>query len=164
MFVGKNSIRQISDQDYAHLQLQHNVERTTTLCHKSGGIAFGESLIGSGPLVSNVDQHLDQAELPGSIERKMFDRDTDKGLHPAIKPYLKRFNMFPLSSNHIEPSDPNLPSGQPQNFMAALQLTTSHCGSNCCCSCHRRSRFRSPRLLDSCIKPTLGLPVNPNLI
>lgn len=149
VFAGRNLIRKVSDQDYAHQQLQHNVERTTTLYHKSGGIVFGESLIGSGALASNVDRHLDQAEVPGSIERKLFHRDTEKMLHPATKPSFRRFNTFPLSPNHIEPSDPNLPSGQPQSFMASLQLTTSHCGSDCCCSCHRRSGFRSPSLLDN---------------
>ena len=143
VFAGRNTIR-ISEPEYAHQQLQHNVERDRTLCHKSGGIAFEESLIESGP-VSNADQHLHRAQFPGSIERKLSHSNTEEMLRPATKSSSRRFNTFPVS----EPNDPNLPSGQTQSSIALFELTTDHCGSDCCCSCHRRSLFRSPRLLDN---------------
>ena len=149
LFAGRNLIHNVSDQNYAHQQLQHNVERTTTLYHKSGGIALEESPIQSVPLVSNADQHLNQAQLSGSIERKLTHRNTEKMLYPATKPSFRRFNTFPPLPNHMEPSDPNLPSGQPQSLMASPQRTTDPCGSDCCCSCHRRNRFRSPSILDN---------------
>ena len=147
VFAGRNVVRKVSDQDYAHRQLQHNVERTTTLYHRSDGIALEGYPIQSGPLFSNLDQHSIQAQLSGSIERKLLHRNTENMLHPATKPSFRRFNTFPLSPNHMESSDPNLPSGQPQILMASPQLITDPCGVDCCCSCHRRSRFRSPSLL-----------------
>lgn len=161
VFAGRNLIR-IPDLDYAHRQIQHNVGPTATLYRKSGGVAFEDSPIESEPLASNVDQHLDQGQLPGNIERKLSHRTTEEMLHPAIQPSFRRSKTFPLSPNHIEPSDPNLPSGQPQSLMASLQLTTSHCGSDCCCSCHRRSRVRSPSLLDNVIGSlSLGYHISP---
>ena len=148
MFAGRNLIR-IPEPDYAHQQLQHNIERTTTLYHKSGGIAFEDSPIELGALVSNTDQHLHRAQLSGSIERKLSHRNTEKMPHPATKPSFRRFNTFPLSPNHIEPNDPNLISSEQQSLMASLELTTDHCEPDCCCGCHRRSLFRSPSLLDN---------------
>ena len=148
VFAGRNIIR-IPEPVYAHEQLQHNFERDTTLYHRSGGIAFEESRIGSGPLVWNADQHLYRAQFPGSIERQLSHRNTEKVFHPATKSSIGRFNMFPLSPNHNEPNDANLTSGQTQSLMESLELATDHCGSDCCCSCHRRSLFRSPSLLDN---------------
>ena len=149
VFAGNNFIRKISDQDYAPQGLQHDVERTATLYHKSGGIAFCESPIQSGPPVTYADQHHTQAQFLEGIEQKIYRRNTEKMLHPATTPSFRRFNTFPLSANHIEQSRSSLPSDQLQSLIAPLQLTTSHCGSDCSCSCHRRSRFRSPSLLDN---------------
>ena len=148
VFAGRNRVR-IPDPDYAHQQLKHNVEPTATFYQKLGGVAFEGSPTESGPFVSNADQPLNQAQLPGSTERKLSHRNTERMLHLAIQPSFKRSNTFPLSANHIELSDPNLPPGQSQSLMASFQPTTSHCESDCCCSCHRRSRFRSPSLLDN---------------
>ena len=148
VFAGRNLIR-ISDPYYAHRQLQHSVERNTTLYHESGDIAFGKSSIELRPLVSNGDQHLHRAQFPGSTEWKLSHRDTEKMLHPATRSSFRRFNTFPLSPNLNEPNDANLPSGQTQSLMASLELATDNCGSDCCCSCHRRRLFRSPSLLDN---------------
>ena len=152
VFAARSSVRKVpSDQDYVRQRFQHNVEHTTTLKHKSGRIAFGEPPIESGSLVSIEDQHSSQAQPSGSIERKLSHRNTEMMLHPTTNPFFREFHKAPLSPNHIEPSDPNLPSGQPQNSMTSLQLTKSHCGSECCCSCHRRSLFRSPSLLGNAL-------------
>ena len=148
MFASRSPIR-ISDPDYADQQLQHNVDRNTTLYRKLGGIAFEEFSIQSRPLVSNADQHFHRAQFPGSTERIMSHSNTEKMLHPATKSSFRRFNTYHLSPNPIEPNDPNLPLGQTQSLMESLELTTDHCGSECCCSCHRRSLFRSPSLLNN---------------
>ena len=132
-------------------QLQHDVGRTTALYQVSGRMAFGEHLIEAGPRISIEHQQSNQAQLSGSIVRQSSHRNTEMMLLPATKPSSIRFHAAPLSPNHIEPSDPNLPSNPSQHFMTSLQLTTSQCGSNCCCSCHRRSRFRSPNLLGNVI-------------
>lgn len=146
-FAGRDLVRKNQDQDYVHQRLQYNVERDTTLYHRPGSITFGEPPFDSGLLDSIGDQHRNQVHLPGSIKRKLSHRKTEKMLQPATRPSFGRFHTFPLSPNHIEPSNPNLPSGQPQELMTSPQLTTSHCGSNCYCSCHRRCRFTSPSLL-----------------
>ena len=132
-------------------QLQHDVERATAPYQQSGRIAFGEIPIEPGSQSSIEHQHSDQLQLSGIRERELSHRNTDKMLHPITKSSSKRFHTASLSPNHIDPSDTNLPSGQPQNSMTSLQMTTSQCGSNCCCSCHRRSRFRSPSLLGNVI-------------
>ncbi len=149
VFAGNNFVRKISDQDYAHHRLQHDVERTTTLYHQSGGIGFDESPIESGRLVLNADKHHTQAQFLEGKEQKLNRRDTGEMLHPATTPSSRPFDTFPLSANHSEQSHSSLPSDQLQSLTAPLQLTTSHCGSDCSCSCHRRSRFRSPSLLDN---------------
>ena len=152
VFARRDSVREkVLDQDYVHQIFQYNIERTTTLNHKSGRIAFGEPHIESGSLVSMGDQHPNQAQRSGSTEQELSYRNTDKMLRPATKPFSSRVHAAPLSPNHSEPSDPNLPSGQLQNSITSFQLTTSQCGSDCCCSCHRRRRFRSPSLLGNVI-------------
>ena len=132
-------------------QFQHDVERIAALYQKSGRITFDEHPIEVGSRISIVHQHSDQLQLSGSIERELFHSNTENILHPVTKPSSRRFHAARLSPNHIEPSDPNLPSGQSQNSMTPLQMTTSQCGSDCCCSCYRRSRFRSPSLLGNVI-------------
>ena len=145
--AGRDLVSKEPDQDYVHQRTQHNVERTTILYHKSGGVTFGEPPLDSGPLDSIAGQHRNQVQLPGSIERKLSLRQTEKMLESATRPSFRRFHTFPISPNHIEPSSPKLPSGQPQKSITSLQLTASHCGSDCCCCCHRRCRFTSSSLL-----------------
>ena len=86
-------VRKDSDQDYE--RLQHNVECTTTLYHKSGGATFGEPL-NSGPLDLIADQHRNQVQLPGSTERKLCHRKTEKMLQPATGSSFRRFHTFPF--------------------------------------------------------------------
>lgn len=147
--AGRDLVRKEPYQDYVHQRTQHNVERTTTLYHESGDVTFGELPRDTGPLDSIADQHRNQVQLPESIERKLSNRETEKMLEPATRPSFRRVHTFPLSPNHIEPSNPKLPSCQPQKSITSLQLTASHCGFDCCCSCHRRCRFTSSHLLGS---------------
>ena len=152
VFAGKKSDREkVSDQDYAHQGFQHKVERTTALNHESGCTAFGESPIESAPLVSMGDQHPESVQLSRSKVQELSCCNTQKMLHPATKPFSSRVHAARLPPNHSEPSDPNLPPGQLQNPTTSFQLTTSQCGSDCCCTCHRRSLFRSPSLLGNII-------------
>ena len=148
VFAGRNSVRKkVLDPDHMHQQLQHDVERTTVLDQKPGRIAIGEPPVDPGSRISIEHQDSNQVQLSGSIERISWHRNTEKMLHPATKPSFRRFHTSRLSQNYIEPSDPNLPSGQPQDSMKSVQLTTGHCRSDCCCCCHRRNHFRSPSLL-----------------
>ena len=145
VFAGRNSVREkVLDQYYLHQRFQHNVGRTTIHNHRSGRIAFGEPLIESEPLVPIKDQHPNQVQLSGSIEQELSYRNTEKMLHLATKSFSSRVHEARPSPNGSEPSDSNLLSGQIQNSITSFQLTTSRCRFDCRCSCHRRSRFRSP--------------------
>ena len=150
--VDRNSVpERVADQACVHQRLQHNVENTTTLSNEPGRKGFLEPPIEWGSLISREDQHLNQVQLPGSIERKLSQRNSERLSNPATKPSSRQFHAARLSPKHTEPSEPDLPSGHPQNSMTSLQVTTSHCGSDCCCSCHRMNRYRSPSLLKTLI-------------
>ena len=139
-------LRTQQDTALMYQQLQHDVGQITALYQVSGRMAFGEHPIEAGSQFSIENQYSDRLQLSGSIERQSFHRGTKNIHNLAAKPTSRRSQAARLS-HHIEPSDPNLPSGQPQNSMASLQMGTIQCEFNCRCRCHRRSRFRSPSLL-----------------